>query len=365
MIYADEVIFSDAKSLLVVSVFNSSFVCEVYDNTDGMQCTDIFTVPYARYGDYTLSVVTSRNSDCLMLKINNSVGFYTVSDDMFTQTEDFDYSAKTDIIRAENGKITPYKNRRDLYNFLNALKKKRIDSYKMPNLVNTLPDAEKQNIMKIITACADVMDFDIRDYNYDKTVKYILCSNQNFKILTDIPSRYAQGGDELSIVSAEYIDYIITNIFGLTPEHPEVNLLTVRGLCVDNGYYYYKNSFGYYATDILKTDGIYDIGDNMYYVVFSDIFRFESSAVPEYSYAVLRKDNGGFKLIKLGMGKNLLFENELYELSPNIKNSYSWENPKHTDVCDKYLLLILSMSCVSCGTAAVICGIIYLIKTLF
>ena len=234
----------------------------------------------------------------------------------------------------------------------------------MSNILNTVPDSEKNDMMTVIKACADVMEFDIRDYDYDKTVKYILCSNQNFKILTDIPSNYIADSGGISIVGTEYIDYILKNVFDLPTEHPGVNLLTRRGFCVDSGYYYYKNNFGYYATDILDAEGIYNLGNNMYYIVFSDIFRLESSAVPEYSYAVLEKNSGGYKLIKLGMGKNLLFERELYELSPQMKSSYSWENTEPKPVYDKYLYIILFMVCISCGAAALVCGIIYVIKEL-
>lgn len=363
IVYAGEVNFSVLKSLLVVSVRDNSLICEVYDNTDGMQCTDILTVPYAPHGTYTLSVAKNIEKSCIVLKINKNIGFYTITCDMFTQTEKFDYDTKTDIVNVSDSKVSLYQTRRSLYNFLNRLKKTRIDGYKMPNIVNTISDAEKQNIMKTIAACADIMEFDIRGYDYDKLMKHLLCSNQNFKILTDIPSRYADSG-ELSIVSAEYIDYIIKNIFALTPEHPEVNLLTRRGFCVDNGYYYYRNNFGYYATDILNADGIYDLGNDMYYVVFSDIFRSESSAVPEYSYAAVRKTGDNFQLIKLGMGKDLLFENELHLLSPDMKSEYEWERTA-PDTADKYVLAILIMACISCGAAAVICGIIYIIKILF
>lgn len=356
--------FSENTSLLVVSVRDNSFVCEVYDDTDGMQCTDIFNIPYGAHGTYTLSHITARGKSLIMLKINRDTGFYTVSDDMFTQTETVDYDTKTDIVSVSNGKITAHKTRRELYNFLNELKKKRIDGYRMSNILNTVPDSEKNDMMTVIKACADVMEFDIRDYDYDKTVKYILCSNQNFKILTDIPSNYVPDSGGISIVGTEYIDYILKNVFDLPTEHPGVNLLTRRGFCVDSGYYYYKNNFGYYATDILDAEGIYNLGNNMYYIVFSDIFRLESSAVPEYSYAVLEKNSGGYKLIKLGMGKNLLFERELYELSPQMKSSYSWENTEPKPVYDKYLYIILFMVCISCGAAALVCGIIYVIKEL-
>lgn len=362
VVFADKICFSENPSLLIVSVNNNSVICKVYDDTDGMQCTDILTVPYAQHGNYILSVATFGKKNFLMLQINNDTGFYTISDDMFSQIENFNYEYKTDIISISAGKITAYKTRRELYNFLNSLKKQRIDGYRMPNLINTVSDSEKSGMMNVIKACADVMHFDIQNYDYDKVVKYILCSNQNFKLLTDIPSNYIPDSGGISIVGTEYIDFILKNIFDLPPEHPEVNLLTRRGFCVDGGYYYYKNNFGYYATDILETNGIYDLGNDMHYIVFSDMFRYETSAVPEYSYAVLKNTSDGYKLIKLGMGENLLFERELYELSPQMKNSYAWENTASPHQGGNFPCIILFMVCISCGAAALICGIIYIIR---
>ena len=135
-------------------------------------------------------------------KINGDTGFYTVTDDAFVQTGRVNYDTKADIVNITNGKITAYKTRRELYNFLNELKKKRIDGYKMPNMINTVSDGEKSGMMTVITACADVMEFDIRNYDYDTVMKYILCTNQNFKILTDIPFTKLNGttANKISVV---------------------------------------------------------------------------------------------------------------------------------------------------------------------
>lgn len=362
IIYAAEAYFGDKASMLVVSVTNSIITCEIYDNSDGIQCTDIFNIPYSDNSRCTFSLVTAHAKSFIMLKMNSDTGFYTVSDDTLTQTAEIGYSTKNDIVSVAGGKITAHKTKRELYNFLNALKKDRINAYEMPNIINTLSDSEKNSVMKIITACADVMDFDIREYDYDKIVKYILCSNQNFQILTDIPPEYVPDSGGLSIVSTEYIDYIITSIFALPVKHPSVNLLTRRGYCVDNGYYYYKNSFGFYATDILDAEAVYDIGNDMYYIIFSDIFRFEGSAVPEYSYAVLKKSESGYGLVKLGMGRSLLFERELYELSPTREDSYVWENSSAARPSDAVPCFIAFMVLVSCGAAAGICFFIYTLR---
>ena len=62
-----------------------------------------------------------------------------------------------------------------------------IADYPFTNRVNELSVSEKQEITKTLTACADVMRFNIRNYNYDKLFKYVLYTHKNFQILTDIP----------------------------------------------------------------------------------------------------------------------------------------------------------------------------------
>ena len=63
-----------------------------------------------------------------------------------------------------------------------------IADYPFTNRVNELSVSEKQEITKILTACADVMRFNIRNYDYDKLFKYVLYTHKNFQILTDIPA---------------------------------------------------------------------------------------------------------------------------------------------------------------------------------
>ena len=59
-----------------------------------------------------------------------------------------------------------------------------IADYPFRNRVNELSVSEKQEITKILTACADVMRFNIRNYNYDKLFKYVLYTHKNFQIHT-------------------------------------------------------------------------------------------------------------------------------------------------------------------------------------
>ena len=118
-----------------------------------------------------------------------------------------------------------------------------IADYPFRNRVNELSVSEKQEITKTLTACADVMRFNIRNYNYDKLFKYVLYTHKNFQILTDIPADTGNssnlGYNNVTLVNSDYIDYIMTRVFRITPEKPPVNELLERGFCYNDGYYYY------------------------------------------------------------------------------------------------------------------------------
>ena len=123
-----------------------------------------------------------------------------------------------------------------------------IADYPFRNRVNELSVSEKQEITKTLTACADVMRFNIRNYNYDKLFKYVLYTHKNFQILTDIPADTGNssnlGYNNVKLVNSDYIDYIMTRVFRITPEKTPVNELLERGFCYNDGYYYYIGGFG-------------------------------------------------------------------------------------------------------------------------
>lgn len=366
VVYANKLFFSDNESLLIVSVRNNAFYCEVYDNIDGLQCTDILSIPLGKEEAFTLSAVRERSNDFLMLKINNDTVFYTIQDDAFTQLYDVRYTSKSDIISCRSGHFTQYASRRELYNFLNGLKHERIERYSFLNCINTIPEQEKQSMLTLVTACADIMDFDINNYDYNTLIKYILCTNQNFKILTDIASEYIPDSGGVSIVSEKYIDYVLENVFNITPEHPAVNSFVNRGFCTDNGYYYYNNIFtSFYATDVIDMEAIYNLGGGIYYTIFTDIYRQGDVSFPEYSFAVIRKtDSGAYNLLKLGMGRPLLDEHKLLEISPgHERSSYVWNN---TSTRKKHgiMLTLLLFVCISCGVVALVCGAVLIFKEL-
>lgn len=189
------------------------------------------------------------------------------------------------------------------------------------NSVNELTYEEKENILRLLDACADVMHFDRDNYDFDTLMRYILCTHPNFAAVTNLSPETdisGSGANDISIVKGDYIDNIITSIFNLTPVHPPVNELVVRGYCYSGGLYYYQNAFtADFGTEIVDLTEVYSLGGNVYYVVFRDIYYENNAESPEYSFAVIKKSSSlPYSLIRLGMGEKLLTKAQIIAYTP-------------------------------------------------
>lgn len=235
-----------------------------------------------------------------------------------------------------------------------------IADYPFRNRVNELSVSEKQEITKTLTACADVMRFNIRNYNYDKLFKYVLYTHKNFQILTDIPADTGNssnlGYNNVTLVNSDYIDYIMTRVFRITPEKPPVNELLERGFCYNDGYYYYNGGFGiYFATEIVDIKGIYDIGGGVTFVIFSDIYYEGDTRTPEYSFAILQNTENGYSLMRLGMGEDLPTSDEVRLYSPfKTYNEMNWninnvDNNNDVDFVKSYISIPILLLVISIG----------------
>ena len=235
-----------------------------------------------------------------------------------------------------------------------------IADYPFTNRVNELSVSEKQEITKTLTACADVMRFNIRNYNYDKLFKYVLYTHKNFQILTDIPADTGNssnlGYNNVTLVNSDYIDYIMTRVFRITPEKPPVNELLERGFCYNDGYYYYIGGFGvYFATKIVDIKGIYDIGGGVTFVVFNDIYYEGDTRTPEYSFAILQNTENGYSLMRLGMGEDLPTSDEVRLYSPfKTYNEMNWninnvDNNNDVDFVKSYISIPILLLVISIG----------------
>lgn len=247
-----------------------------------------------------------------------------------------------------------------------------IADYPFTNRVNELSVSEKQEITKTLTACADVMRFNIRNYDYDKLFKYVLYTHKNFQILTDIPADTGNssnlGYNNVKLVNSDYIDYIMTRIFRITPEKPPVNELLERGFCYNDGYYYYNGGFGvYFATEIADIKGVYDIGGGVTFVVFSDIYYEGNTRTPEYSFAILQNTENGYSLLRLGMGEDLPTSDEVRLYSPfKTYNEMNWNinnvDNNNDDFVKSYISIPILLLVISLGLIGLTACIVALAK---
>ena len=248
-----------------------------------------------------------------------------------------------------------------------------IADYPFTNRVNELSVSEKQEITKTLTACADVMRFNIRNYDYDKLFKYVLYTHKNFQILTDIPADTGNssnlGYNNVKLVNSDYIDYIMTRVFRITPEKPPVNELLERGFCYNDGYYYYIGGFGvYFATKIVDIKGIYDIGGGVTFVVFNDIYYEGDTRTPEYSFAILQNTENGYSLMRLGMGEDLPTSDEVRLYSPfKTYNEMNWninnvDNNNDVDFVKSYISIPILLLVISIGLIGLTACIVALAK---
>ena len=248
-----------------------------------------------------------------------------------------------------------------------------IADYPFTNRVNELSVSEKQEITKILTACADVMRFNIRNYDYDKLFKYVLYTHKNFQILTDIPADTGNssnsGYNNVTLVNSDYIDYIMTRVFRITPEKPPVNELLERGFCYNDGYYYYIGGFGvYFATKIVDIKGVYDIGGGVIFVVFGDIYYEGDTRTPEYSFAILQNTENGYSLMRLGMGEDLPTSDEVRLYSPfKTYNEMNWninnvDNNNDVDFVKSYISIPILLLVISLGLIGLTACIVSLAK---
>lgn len=247
-----------------------------------------------------------------------------------------------------------------------------IADYPFTNRVNELSVSEKQEITKTLTACADVMRFNIRNYDYDKLFKYVLYTHKNFQILTDIPADTGNssnlGYNNVTLVNSDYIDYIMTRVFRITPEKPPVNELLERGFCYNDGYYYYIGGFGvYFATKIVDIKGVYDIGGGVTFVIFSDIYYEGDTITPEYSFAILQNTENGYSLMRLGMGENLPTSDEVRLYSPfKTYNEMNWNinnvDNNNDDFVKSYISIPILLLVISLGLIGLTACIVALAK---
>lgn len=242
--------------------------------------------------------------------------------------------------------------------------------YTFTDIKNELNTKSLAEIRKTLTACADLMSFDIHDYDYDRVFKYVLFTHENFSILTDIEPESGESSslayNNVSLVSVQYIDFIMTQILGITPEKPNVSSLIERGFCASGNYYLYTGGFGvYFATEIGDIKNVYDIGGAML-VLFTDTYREGDTKTNEQSYAILTEREDGYTLLRLGMGAAPPAQDVVHTYSPYYafeQNSWDIGDTKNNrDTKKREALLSVLIALTSLGAAGLIACIVILIK---
>ena len=350
IIYADELNFENRQSLFVVIANNGSAECRVYDDADGIQLTDTVSLPLTA----RLSIAEKNDTSYIL---SGTDTFFTLQNDSFVRVEPIRSERVKPIAEIKNGKLSVFINRDEIFHCLNQLKQKTITEYPFQNRINAVFEEDLKDIKTMLSACADLMSFDIKNYDYDTIFKYVLYTHQNFKVLTDIDpmtgSSSSLGYNNVSIAGSSFIDYIMENILRISPEKPPVNNLLNRGFCYSGGYYYYTGGFDvFFSTEIKDIIGIYDLGGNAVYIVFSDIYTEGDTKTPEYSFAIMQKSDSHYSLLRLGMGKNLPSAEEVMQYSPALGDTKSEDGGdtktpfKNSKIMLPVLLLIISVGIV-------------------
>lgn len=194
------------------------------------------------------------------------------------------------------------------------------DALAFEDISSSLSEKEKSDIRSVVAACADITSFDIYNYDYDSLFKYVLYTHENFRVLTDIEpkttSSSAFGYNRVSLVSSDFIDYVMENVFEITPEKTPASSLIRRGFCYNDGYYLYTGGFNvYFSTEITGIDNVYSIDDKTLLVLFHDIYTEGTAHTRENSFAILRRKDNRYRLLRLGMGKDVPAEEEIQKYS--------------------------------------------------
>lgn len=366
VVYADTKNFEGSDSLLIVNMSDSHITCEIYDNTDGLQLTD--KIDFAKKYDCKLSCGVSNNLDILIMSSKDTTEYFTVQNDTIIKTDSIKPVNVEAIAGYSKGKPVSYIPKSKITALVTQLKNDTLSQYSFENALNTLPDSDLNNIRFTLAACADIMTFDIKNYDYDRLFKYILYTHTNFSILTDIPPFSGEssslGFNNVSIVNSNFIDYIMNTIFRITPEKPPVNNLLQRGFCYNNGYYFYTGGFDvYFSTEIRDIIGVYNLGSGVKFVVFEDIYTEGNTKTPEYSFAILQKTDEGYSLLRLGMGEPLPSEHEIRKYSPFFQNiSHFSATPIPKDETADVPVYIYMTLIIAVGIVGLVCGIYLIIK---
>ena len=342
LMFAHRAVTHDGECIISGSYENERLYIRALCDTDGAQLTDELSIGAADSPYIGAEIVTDGKLEYLLIKrgaysLDNSrdISIYALQNDSFTPVTLTAYKRVTRIGAFERGVFNACSNTRGAaYNLLNTLQAERLEKYRFRDVKNTLKADEERLLRLFLAAVADIMDYDYRSFDTDKLMSYILNTHRNFlPLYPHIPYDYGGiGEDGIGLAPEELISAVTSDIFALDAPKPPVNALSERGFCANNGYFYYTRAFNvHFATEIRDICAVYRLDGGALFVVFSDIYSESGVSVPEYSYAILRAENGRYLLLRLDMGALLPDENAVLECAQGGYGSYAWENDVQAD----------------------------------
>lgn len=324
--------FEQGEYLITASKIDNAVVIKAFDESDGKAMTDAFKVK----GEKEISVVADSGKEYILVKSNDEEKIYMIEDDEFKRCKLEDYDIVIRIAQVGKNAVNTYSNKKGaVYNLLNDIKLKKMKNYSFIDRRNSMSDESLGALRNIIVAAADIMSFDSKSCDVDRLMKYVINTYENFRGIVPYEAGNYSNNDEIKQVNTEYIDYIVSEIFGQKPVRPPANELIDRGYCYNGSNYAYTDAFETeFSTEVRNIAAVYDVGNDVYFVIFGDIYTEKGKSIPEYSYIIFKQENDGYKILRLGMGELLLDENEVmsYAGTDEVKK-YVWEsvNTEETD----------------------------------
>lgn len=323
IIYASFEFFEDENTLLIVYFKDKAICTSIYRAENDGECLDTLRFVYGENNKYMLSTAkTGTGQSCIVFKTNDVSETFILRDDTFVKIYDGGAYNIKEIAGYTITGIVCKADPNQIYDTLNSLKSKKINSSQFTNIKSNFDDKIYQKCFSLISSCADVVKFDRENYNLVKLLKNILYTYKNYQNQTSIEPDYHEntietGYENIHSLNGEYVDFIIEDIYGAVPEHMSVNNLINTGVCYTNGKYYYTGAYTKdFKTKITDISAIYDLGKNKYYAVFNDEYTEDNNTIKEYGFAVIDTSDDIYSIERLEINTTLLSDDEIASYSP-------------------------------------------------
>lgn len=170
--------------------------------------------------------------------------------------------------------------------------------------VYTPTDHDKQELLLLIKACADLTGYDAAEYDTDQLMRDVLYTHRNFMWLTEIKPESRSGYNGLNLCSADYIQDIMHRSFRIDAPEPAFSELNSKGYALNRGMYYWSGGYtAYYATEVHDIVQSYSPDSCTLNVVYSDTFIEQGKdKKQEYSSASFKRDAEGWYLTAIHPG---------------------------------------------------------------